>query len=110
MRANTSLLWINPILASGFTIFSLIYSIIAEFFGTKPPTTEELQAKKKYLEETAGLLSSIAALEGQNKGTSWVQRAKEAVKEVKEGAQEVVGERKEKKDQQTVMLERITVC
>jgi hypothetical protein len=107
MRANTNLLWINPVLASGFTIFSLIYSIIAEFFGAKPPTTEELLAKKAYLEETSDLLSEIAALEGRDKKTSWVQRAKEVAKEVKDGAQELAGERKEKKDPQALMLAKV---
>lgn len=109
MRANTSLLWVNPILASGFTIFSLIYSIIAEFFGTKPPTAEELLAKKTYLEETSDLLSAIEKLEGQreSKKSSWVQRAKEMAKEVKDGAHEVVGERKQKKDPQSIALEKV---
>jgi hypothetical protein len=108
MRANTGLLWINPILASGFTIFSLIYSIIAEFFGTKPPTTEELLAKKAYLEETSSLLSEIQKLEGQkSKHPSWVQRAKGLAQEVKDGAQELAGERKEKKDPQTVALKKV---
>lgn len=108
MRANTGLLWINPILASGFTIFSLIYSIIAEFFGTKPPTAEELLAKKAYLEETSSLLSEIQKLEGQkSKHPSWVQRAKGLAQEVKDGAQEIVGEKKQKKDPQMMKLEKV---
>src|SRR6266567_4394735 len=49
MQQNTALLFVNPFLASGFTIFSLIYSIVAEFFGTKAPTIDELRAKESYL-------------------------------------------------------------
>jgi hypothetical protein len=83
MQVNTHLLWVNPILASGFTIFSLIYSVIAEFFGTKAPTVEELRAKKKYLEETSGVLEAIRKLEEKNKGTSLLDRVKKGALEVK---------------------------
>lgn len=62
MRQNTNLLDINPLLASGFTIFSLIYSVIAEFFGTKPPTVDELKKQKAYLEETKDLKADIHRL------------------------------------------------
>jgi hypothetical protein len=90
MQVNTSLLWVNPILASGFTIFSLIYSVIAEFFGTKAETLEELQAKKQYLEETAELLNEIKQLEEKNKGTSLIDRLKKSALEVKSAVKEVV--------------------
>ena len=90
MQVNTSLVWVNPILASGFTIFSLIYSVIAEFFGTKAPTVEELQAKKKYLEETATVVEEIRKLEGKNKGTSLIDRVKKGALEIKSAVQEVV--------------------
>jgi hypothetical protein len=89
MQVNTHLLWVNPILASGFTIFSLIYSVIAEFFGTKAPTVEELQAKKKYLEETAGVVADIRTLEEKHRKPSLIQRAKEAAKEVRMAVKEV---------------------
>jgi len=88
MQANTWLQWINPLLASGFTVFSLIYSVIAEFFGTKPPTTEELLAKKQYLEETASLLEEIKKLEGKGK-KSLITTIKEAAMEGKEAWKEV---------------------
>src|SRR5215469_6515028 len=81
MQVNTSLLWVNPFLASGFTIFSLIYSVIAEFFGTKAPTVEELQAKKKYLEETATVINDIRKLEAKNKETSLIHRLKKGALE-----------------------------
>jgi hypothetical protein len=90
MRVNTSLLGVNPILASGFTIFSLIYSVIAEFFGTKAATAEELLAKKKYLEETASIVEDIRKLEGKNKETSLIHRLKKSALEVKSAVKEVV--------------------
>ena len=88
MRINTELEWINPFLASGFTIFSLIYSVIAEFFGAKAPTAQELMARKKYLEETATVKADIKALEEETKGPSLIQQAKQKAMELRE----VVGE------------------
>src|SRR5215469_1973774 len=89
MRVNTSLLGVNPILASGFTIFSLIYSVIAEFFGTKAPTVEELRAKKKYLEETGSIMEEIRKLEGKHKETSLIERLKKTAIEAKTAAKEI---------------------
>jgi hypothetical protein len=89
MQVNTRLVWVNPILASGFTIFSLIYSVIAEFFGTKAPTVEELRAKRKYLEETAGVLEDIRTLEEKRRKPSLIQQAKEAAMEAKTAAKEL---------------------
>src|SRR6266516_7028677 len=90
MRANTSLMWVNPILASGFTIFSLVYSVIAEFFGTRLPTANELLARKQYLEETGSLLEEIKALEETHKKPSLIQRTKAMAREVKEAANELL--------------------
>lgn len=90
MRQNTALLVVNPLLASGFTVFSLIYSIVAEFFGTKAPTIEEIRAKKAYLEEVAPELEEITKLENKNKKPGFIQRTKAAVLEVKEATIEVV--------------------
>lgn len=91
MQQNMTLLFLNPLLASGFTIFALIYSIIAEFFGTKPPSVQELEARKTYLEQTKTLLESIAELEQKPQAkTSLIQRAKAAAMEVKEAAKEVL--------------------
>ncbi len=90
MQANTSLIWINPILASGFTMFSLVYSVIAEFFGTRLPTANELLARKQYLEETSGLLDEIKTLEQKSKKPSLIQRTKAVAKEVKEAANELL--------------------
>jgi hypothetical protein len=89
MQVNTRLVWVNPILASGFTIFSLIYSVIAEFFGTKAPTVEELRARKKYLEETSSVLEDIRTSEEKHRKPSLIQRAKEAAMEAKTAAQEL---------------------
>lgn len=89
MRANTNLLFINPVLASGFTIFSLIYSVIAEFFGTKAPTVDELRARKQYLEETSGVLEEINKLEAKNKKPGFIQRGKQAALELKDAVKDV---------------------
>ncbi len=92
MRADTGLLWVNPVLASGFTIFSLIYSVVAEFFGTKAVTVEELEARKKYLQETASVLEEIKQLEEMHRKPSLIQRAKETVKEAKLAVKEVLND------------------
>ena len=89
MQINTTLEWINPFLASGFTIFSLIYSVIAEFFGTKQPTAKELQERKTYLEETAPLQEAIAKLEAKNKKPGLISRAKDTAKELAKAGKEV---------------------
>lgn len=89
MVQNTTLLYVNPALASGFTIFSLIYSVIAEFFGTKAPSADELAKRKTYLEETAGLLEDIKKLEDKGKGPGWIQRGKQAAIELKTAVKEV---------------------
>jgi len=89
MKANTSLLFVNPLLASGFTIFSLIYSVVAEFFGTKPPTADELLKRKHYLEETAGVLQEIKQLEEKNKGKGLIAALKEKAIEGKTAWKEV---------------------
>lgn len=83
MRINTSLIYVNPIVDSGFTFFALIYSVIAEFFGAKPPTAEELLSRKEYLEQTQGIRESIKQLEGKGKGPSIFDRTKNIVKESK---------------------------
>lgn len=103
MQQNTALLLVDPFLASGFTIFSLIYSIIAEFFGTKPPTIEELQARKTYLEETATLVESIKQLEGKNKGKGLTQSAKEKALEMKAAVKEVT--KREETEQESEDIE-----
>lgn len=89
MKANTALLLINPFLSSGFTIFSLIYSVIAEFFGTKPPTADELKAKREYLESIQSEVTAIRELEKQQKGKGLIQSAKEKALEIKDAVKEV---------------------
>jgi hypothetical protein len=89
MEQNLTLMWINPILASGFTIFALIYSIVGEFFGSKPPSLQELEAKKKYLEETQSIKNEIKNLEESQKGKSIIQMAKEKALEGKQAWQEL---------------------
>jgi len=111
MRANTALLVVNPLLASGFTLFSLIYSIVAEFFGTKAPTVEELRAKQTYLEETATVLEGIKKLEGKGKGKSLIQLAKEKAMEGKAAWKEVTKseETEGQAEQDTDELEVVSV-
>src|SRR6184192_1580211 len=89
MKANTILLWINPIMASAFTAFSLIYSIVAEFFGSKPPTADELQERLTYLQSVETVQSQIKAIENKNK-TSIIKRAANVAKEAKEAVEEVL--------------------
>jgi hypothetical protein len=106
MQINTWLLWVNPVLASGFTIFSLIYSVIAEFFGTKAATMEELLAKKKYLEETAGVLEEIRKIEEKSKGTSIIDRLKKSALEVKSAVKEVIqSESTESEEEQSIRVD-----
>jgi hypothetical protein len=91
MYVNTSLMWINPFLASGFTVFSLVYSVVAEFFGTKPPSVDELIAEKEHLKGTVDLVKEIAELKARNRKPGIIARtkatAKEAIEAVKEVAQ-----------------------
>lgn len=92
MRATTWLLSVNPALASCFTIFALIYSVVGEFFGTKAPTIEELKAKEAYLKETAATLESIRELEARGRKPGIIQRAKQSALEIKAAVQEVTHE------------------
>lgn len=89
MKENATLVFLNPLLTAGFTIFSLIYSVVAEFFGSKPLTVQELNQKKQYLEETRAVRKSIAELESQDKGASIFDMAKGAIKGGKDVLQEL---------------------
>ena len=89
MVANTWLLYVNPALASCFTIFALIYSVVGEFFGAKAPTAEELEARKKYLEDTAEVLETIRNLEAKGKKPGIIQRVKASALEIKDVVKEV---------------------
>lgn len=89
MKLNTTLEYINPFLASGFTIFALVYSVIAEFFGTKAPTADELRTQKQYLEETVTLQADIDALKKRNKKPSVVERMTNTAKDMVKAGQEI---------------------
>jgi hypothetical protein len=91
MQLNTTLESINPWLASCFTIFALIYSVVGEFFGAKPPTAAELTARKEYLESTAGIREQIKTLEEKGKGPGVIARATAAAKELKAAANALTG-------------------
>jgi hypothetical protein len=88
MQQDQRLLVLNPLLASGFVLFSLIYSIVAEFFGTKPPSVQELEAQRDYLRRTKAITDEIQQL-AENKGPGLIARAKQTALEVKEAVAEV---------------------
>lgn len=98
MRLNTTLELINPALASCFTIFALIYSVVGEFFGAKQPTADELLKKKQYLESTAGILEQIRSLEEKGRGPSMISRATAAAKEIKAAAKALTNDGEEEKE------------
>src|SRR6185437_8791841 len=89
MVENTWLLYVNPALASCFTIFALIYSVVGEFFGTKAPSAEELTARLNHLKSTAGIQEQIRELEAKGKGPGWIARSKQAALEIKGAVKEV---------------------
>jgi hypothetical protein len=66
MVQNVRLMWINPLLAATPPIFSLIYSVVAEAFGKKPPTADELREHEKYLIEVKAVRDSIKELEDRD--------------------------------------------
>lgn len=102
MQVNTTLMYINPFLASGFTVFALVYSVIAEFFGTKAPTADELRAQKQYLEETVTLQADIDALKKRNKKPGVVERMTNTAKDVVKAGQEIA-QAVSKKDDKPVL-------
>src|SRR5258708_1170077 len=89
MVETTWLRYVNPALASCFTIFALIYSVVGEFFGAKAPTAGELLAKKTYLEETASVLEDIRKLEEKSKGPGAIQRLKDTANELARAGKEI---------------------
>lgn len=89
MVENTWLLYVNPALASCFTIFALIYSVVGEFFGTKAPSAEELTQRLNHLKATAGIQEQIRELEEKGKGPGWIARGKRAALELKDAVKEV---------------------
>lgn len=89
MTENLWLLYVNPALASCFTIFALIYSVVGEFFGTKAPSAEELTQRLNHLKATAGIQEQIRELEEKGKGPGWIARSKRAALELKDAVKEV---------------------
>lgn len=104
MHENTGLLVFNPLLGAGFVVFSLIYSIIAEFFGAKPPSLAELEAKAADLEKRKPLMDKINSLEGTQSGPSFIERAKQAAIEAKDAYAEVT--KKDEAEQEGVKKEQ----
>jgi len=92
MKPNYLLLYINPIIASIYTAFSLVYSIVAEFFGAKPPDVTELDKRITYLTEIAPKEAKIRELEDQAKGKGFIENARDAAKKAIEAGREVAGE------------------
>ena len=91
MKVNLSLLKINPIFASGFTLFSLVYSIIAEFFGSKPPTAAELDQQIKYFEETAVKQKRLKELRDDAKGPGFIATLRDKTNEAVDAGKDVFG-------------------
>lgn len=99
MTNNSTLVWLNPIMASAFTGFSLIYSIVAEFFGAKPPTAAELQKQIEYLRNTNMLNKQLDELQGAKKGPGWIERAKNAVLQTTDAVKEIAETVKPKEEE-----------
>ena len=89
MQLNMWLLYVNPALASCFTIFALVYSVVGEFFGAKQQTAEELRAHLTHLQETAPVQEQIRKLEEKAKKPSLIQRGKQKALELKDAVKEV---------------------
>ncbi len=68
LTTNTTLLFLNPILASAFAVLNLAYAITSEFFNVRVKTIEQMQ------EEVADLKarSSIEKLLKEAKGPSLI--------------------------------------
>jgi hypothetical protein len=89
LRISGFLSMLNPILASSFAFFNLVYSFVSEFFGMKQKTADELQAEATRLEALEEAQKRIDAYHERNKKASIIQRAKGVAIEIKEAAIEV---------------------
>ncbi len=98
LTADPTLRMLNPILASAFAFLNLAYSVVAEFFNTKKQMAEELAQEADRLEALATQQSRLDAAKARMKKPGMIQRAKELAIEAKAAAQEVIGEREERKE------------
>lgn len=89
LKTNGILSMLNPILASSFAFFNLVYSFVSEFFGMKAKTADELLAEADRLEALEEAQKRIDAYRDRNKKASIIQRAKGVAIELKEAAIEV---------------------
>lgn len=97
-------LMVNPILASSFAFLNLAYSLVAEFFNTRTETAAELEAKLALLEEKEAVQKKLDEYRERNKKPSAIQRAKSAILEVKEAANEVLKTEEKEDDPKDVNL------
>lgn len=89
LNTNGTLSMLNPILASSFAFFNLVYSFVSEFFGMKEKTAADLIAEADRLEELEQAQKRIDAYKARNKKASLIQRAKETLIEAKDAVIEV---------------------
>jgi hypothetical protein len=89
LKTNSILSLLNPILASSFAFFNLVYSFVSEFFGMKQKTAAELLAEADRLEALEEAQKRIDAYRERNKKASIIQRAKGVAIELKEAAVEL---------------------
>lgn len=89
LNTNDTLSTLNPILASSFAFFNLVYSFVSEFFGMKEKTAADLIAEADRLEELEQAQKRIDAYRQRNKKASIIQRAKETLIEAKEAVNEL---------------------
>jgi hypothetical protein len=89
IHTNPILTTLNPILASSFAFFNLVYSFVSEFFGMKQKTAVELLAEADRLEALEEAQKRIDAYRDRNRKSSLIQRAKETLIEAKEAVIEL---------------------
>jgi hypothetical protein len=97
LHVNGLLSQLNPVLASSFAFFNLVYSFVSEFFNAKVKTSDELKAELDRLEALEEIQNRIKDYRERTRKPGLIQRAKgvaieakTAVKEVLEGSAEAV--------------------
>jgi len=89
LKVNGLLSILNPILASSFAFFNLVYSFVSEFFSMKVQTADELQKELERLEAMETVQQKLNAYRDRNRKKSLIQVAKETVIEAKDALNEV---------------------
>ncbi len=89
LKVNGLLLLLNPILASSFAFFNLVYSFVSEFFSMKVQTADELQKELDRLEALETVQNRLKEYRERNRKKSFIQSAKETLIEAKEAVIEL---------------------